>query len=217
MVKPTPLSAADVTMTGAVPVEVKITGCVDGVFIVVLPNGTLLGLMVNVGVAAFSCSAKLLELPAPLAVMVATCADRTDDTFAVNTALVAFAGTTTAAGTITAALLLARLRLMPPLPAAVVNVTTQAELPVPVMDALLQESAANEAEEVPVWTGSVMLAGTFCSAFGLTTPTVTLVVPGGMLMVPWSSAKEMKTVETLTPADCNCEVETKPEPCMTIE
>jgi sulfur carrier protein ThiS len=47
------------------------------------------------------------------------------------------------AGTVTAALLLARLTLKPPLPAAAVSVTVQLSLPDPVIDALLQESALN--------------------------------------------------------------------------
>ena len=83
-------------------------------------------------------------LPA-LAVSVTACAVVTDDTVAVNPALVAFAGTTSVAGTVTAALLLARLTLKPPLPAAAVSVTVQLSLPDPVIDALLQESALNAA------------------------------------------------------------------------
>jgi hypothetical protein len=67
----------------------------------------------------------------------------TDDTVAVNPALLALAGTVTVAGTVTAALLLARLTLKPPLPAAAVSVTVQLSLPDPVIDALLQESALN--------------------------------------------------------------------------
>ena len=57
MVKPVPLSAAELMVTGAVPVELNVTGCVDDVFTVTLPNVRLPGLMVNVGTAAFSCRA----------------------------------------------------------------------------------------------------------------------------------------------------------------
>jgi hypothetical protein len=46
-------------------------------------------------------------------------------------------------------LLLARLTLKPPLPAAAVNVTVQLSLPGPVIDALLQESALNAPSAVP--------------------------------------------------------------------
>ena len=143
IVKPVPLSVAELMVTGAVPVEVNVTGSVDAVFTVTLPNAKLAGLMVNVGTAAFSCSAKVLETPPALAVRVTDCAVVTDDTVAVNPALVALAGTTTVAGTVTEALLLVRPTLTPPLPAAELSVTVHVSLPAPVMDALLQESPLN--------------------------------------------------------------------------
>jgi len=69
----------------------------------------------------------------------------------VNPAVVAFAGTVTVAGTVTAALLLARLTLRPPLGAAADSVTVHASDPDPVMDPLLQESTFNAAgAAVPV-------------------------------------------------------------------
>jgi hypothetical protein len=86
----------------------------------------------------------LNTLPA-LAVIVTACAVATEDTVAVNPALVAFAGTVTALGTVTAELLLDRLTLRPPLAAAPFSVTVQASVPDPVMDALLQESALSAA------------------------------------------------------------------------
>jgi hypothetical protein len=153
IVKPVPLNVAELMVTGAVPVEVNVTASVEAVFTVTLPNGRLAALTVNVGTAAFSCSAKLLETLPALAVRVTACAVVTDDTVAVNPALVALAGTTTVAGNVTAALLLARATLKPPLPAAAVNVTVQASLPDPVIDALLQDSAlsaAGTAVPVPV-------------------------------------------------------------------
>ena len=143
IVKPVPLSVAELMVTGAVPVEVNVTGSVDAVFTVTLPNAKLAGLIVNVGTAAFSCSAKVLETPPALAVRVTDCAVVTDDTVAVNPALVALAGTTTVAGTVTEALLLVRPTLTPPLPAAELSVTVQVSLPAPVMDALLQDSPLN--------------------------------------------------------------------------
>jgi len=85
-----------------------------------------------------------------LAVSVTACADVTDDTLAVNPALVALAGTVNVAGTAAAALLLARLTLKPPLPAAAVSVTVQLSLPGPVIDALLQESTLSAPSVVPV-------------------------------------------------------------------
>src|SRR6204780_1184749 len=138
-------------VTGAVPLELSVTGNVVGVFSVTLPNARLAGLMVNVGTAAFNCRAKVFDTPPALAVRVTACAVVTEDTVAVNPAVVAFAGITTVAGTVTAALLLVKPTLKPPLPAAVVSVTVHASLPAPVTDALLQDNALNAAgTAVPV-------------------------------------------------------------------
>ena len=151
MVKPVPLSVAELMVTGAVPVEVNVTGSVVGVFTVTLPNAKLAGLMLSVGTAAFSCRAKVLETPPALAVRVTACAVVTDVTVAVNPALVALAGTTTVAGTVTAVLLLVRPTLTPPLPAAELSVTVQLSLPAPVSEALLQVKELNvPATAVPV-------------------------------------------------------------------
>jgi hypothetical protein len=84
----------------------------------------------------------LNTLPA-LAVIVTACAVATEDTVAVNPALVASAGTVTVLGTVTAALLLDRFTLSPPLGAAAVNVTVHASVPDPVMAPLVQYSALN--------------------------------------------------------------------------
>jgi hypothetical protein len=54
--------------------------------------------------------------------------------------LVALAGTVTVAGRATAALLLERLTLSPPVPAAVLRFTVQASVPDPVIETLVQES-----------------------------------------------------------------------------
>ena len=141
------------TASGAVPVEINVTGSVDAVFTVTLPNATLVGLIVNVGTAAFSCRAKLLEMLPALAVSVTACAVVTDDTVAVNPALVALAGTTTVLGTVTAGVLLVRPTLRPLLPAAELSVTVQVSLPAPVMEPLLHDNelnAAGTAVPVPV-------------------------------------------------------------------
>jgi hypothetical protein len=161
IVKPVPLSVPELMVTGVAPVEVNITGSVVGVFTITLPNAALAGLMVSVGPAGvgpamFSCRAKLLETLPALAVRVTACADVTDDTLVVNPALLVFAGTITLVGTVAAAALLARLTLKPPLPAAAVSVTVQLSVPAPVNDALLQESALNDAS--PAVAG---LAGLF--------------------------------------------------------
>jgi hypothetical protein len=68
----------------------------------------------------------------------------------VNPALTAPAGTVTVLGTITAELLLDRFTISPPLGADVVSVTVQTSVPNPVMAPLLQDSALNAAEPVPV-------------------------------------------------------------------
>ena len=89
-------------------------------------------------------------MPPALAVIVTACAITTEDTVAVNPALVAFAGTVTVLGTVTAELLVDRFTLSPPFGAAAVSVTVHASVPDPVMTALLQLSALNAVEPVPV-------------------------------------------------------------------
>jgi hypothetical protein len=132
-------------VTASIPEEVSVTGSVETVFNVTSPNVRLAGLIVNCepAAAAFSCKAKVLETLPELAVRVTACAAVTADTVAANPALVALAGTTTVAGTVTAALLLARFTLRPPLPAAAVRATVQLSLPDSVIEALVQESELN--------------------------------------------------------------------------
>ena len=151
--KPLPVSVAALTVTGAVPVEVKVTECVTAVFTVILPNVRLVVLMLSVGTAAFNCRTTLLETPPSLASNVTVSGFVTHDTIAVKLALVAFAGTVTVAGTFTAVPLLDRFTLNPPLGAAALNVTVQTSVADPVIDPLLQESplsAAAAASPVPL-------------------------------------------------------------------
>lgn len=70
-VKPLPLMAAALTVTGAVPVEVRITDCVAGVFRVTFPNATLVALMLSVGTPVPSCRLKVCATLPALAVNVA--------------------------------------------------------------------------------------------------------------------------------------------------
>ena len=49
---PDPLNAAELIVTGAVPVEVNVIGYVEVVFTVTLPNVRLAELIVNCGLAA---------------------------------------------------------------------------------------------------------------------------------------------------------------------
>ena len=141
IVKPVPVRVAALIVTGMLPVDVSVTDFVAGVFRFTLPKVTLVALRLSVGWAAFNFRVKLVETLFADAVSVTDCAELTDETFAVKLAVVAFAATVTVAGTVTAALLLARLTLTPPLPAAALNVTVQASVPDPVMVPLLQVSA----------------------------------------------------------------------------
>ena len=48
-VNPLPLNVAELMVTGAVPVEVNVTGCIDAVFTVTSPNVKLAVLIVSCG------------------------------------------------------------------------------------------------------------------------------------------------------------------------
>jgi hypothetical protein len=89
--------------------------------------------------AGFSCKLKDCDPPPALAVREAVCAVLTEATVAENPALVEFAGTATVPGTLTAALLLDRVTVVPPLGAAEDRVTVQASDPAPVIEPLLHE------------------------------------------------------------------------------
>jgi len=54
-VKPVPLMAAELMVTGAVPVELRVSDRVEAVFNVTLPKLIVLVLILSVGVAALSC------------------------------------------------------------------------------------------------------------------------------------------------------------------
>jgi hypothetical protein len=136
--KPVPVTAAEFTVTAAPPVDDRVTVCVVGVLSAVLPNETLVALMLRTGAAVFNWSAKLIDTVPVVAVSDAVCAVLTDDTVALNPALVAEAGTVTEAGTETALLLLARPTATPPVGAEPVRVTVHASVPAPVIEALLQ-------------------------------------------------------------------------------
>ena len=64
IVKPVPVSAAELMVTGAVPVDVNVTGCVDAVSTVTLPNVRLAALTVNCGFD--------IAVPVPLRLTTAT-------------------------------------------------------------------------------------------------------------------------------------------------
>ena len=151
--KPAPVSVTPLIVTGTVPVEVKVTGCIAGVLTGTSPNATLVALMLSARIAAFSCKVTFFITLPSFAVIVTGCAVATEDTVAVKVTLVAFASTVTALGTVTAELLLDRLTVSPLPGAAAVSVRVQTSVPDPVMAPLLQYiplSAEEEAGAVPV-------------------------------------------------------------------
>jgi len=93
-----------------------------GVFNATLPNARLVGLTVNVPTAAFSCKAKVLEMPPALAVSVTACTDVTDDTVAVNPALVRISPSTVTLRRTIRRIVARQFTVKPPLPALAVNV-----------------------------------------------------------------------------------------------
>jgi hypothetical protein len=148
--KPVPEGVAELTVTAAVPVELRVIACVLAEFTATFPKARLLELMFKVGTEAFNCRAAFKEMPLALAVRVADCVVDTDAMAAEKLAELAPAGTTIEAGTVTDELLLARLTENPPLAAAAFSITVQASVPAPVMDEFAQESAAGTGRPVPL-------------------------------------------------------------------
>ena len=110
----------------------------------------VVALTLSVGTSAPSDRAKVFATLPALAVRVAVCAVLTEETVAVKLAVVEPAATVTVAGTVTALLLLARLTLKPPVPAAAFRVTVQLSLPAAVMEPLAQLSALSMGVPVPL-------------------------------------------------------------------
>src|SRR5579863_1786205 len=136
-----PLTAAELTVTEAVPVELNVIGCATGVFTTAVPNPIDVAFSVRAAEAALSCSERVLEVLPPVAVRITDCAALTAAVFAVNVAFVAVAGTITEPGTVTELLLLARLTFTPPVGAAPDRLTVHGSASDPVMEVLLQETA----------------------------------------------------------------------------
>jgi hypothetical protein len=139
--KPVPVAVIDFTVTAAVPLEVRVTVCVVGVFTATPPKEMLVALRVRADAAAFSCSETAFEVLPVVAVSVADCALLTAAAFAVNDALAAVAGTITELGTVTALLLLARDTLTPPVGADPDKLTVHVSASDPVIEVLLQFTA----------------------------------------------------------------------------
>jgi hypothetical protein len=157
MLKPAPVSVPALMVSVDVPEEVRVTDSgVAAVFTVTLPNAMLLVLRLRLGSAVtggiFPCSsrAKVFESLPAVAVRVAVCAVVTGEMVAEKATLVALAGTVTVAGRATAASLLERLTLSPPIPAAPFRFTVQELVPAPVIEALVQASAEIVAGELNV-------------------------------------------------------------------
>jgi hypothetical protein len=149
-VKPVPLTVTALTVTAAVPVDVRINDWVAGEFKFTLPKAIVAAFMLSVGTPAPNCNAKVFATPPALAVSVTVCPELTEDTVAVKIPVVDPAATVTVAGTVTAELLLARLTANPPLAAATFSVTVQLSLPALVIDPLLQLSPLNTGTPVPL-------------------------------------------------------------------
>ena len=70
--KPAPDSKGLLTVTGAVPLEVRMTDCgAAAAFICTLPKARFVALTVSAGTAAFNCSEKVCDTLPELAVSVA--------------------------------------------------------------------------------------------------------------------------------------------------
>ncbi|HEX4064418.1 MAG TPA: hypothetical protein VHZ09_00230, partial [Acidobacteriaceae bacterium] len=147
---PAPVRLPELTVKGAVPLDVRVIDWVAGELRLTLPNATLDAPTDNMAPYALSCSDALFVIPAAVAVMVAVCAVVTADAVAVKAALVAPVATVTDAATVSALLLLTRFTVSPPLGAAVVRLTVQASVVAPVRELLVQETALSATGAWPV-------------------------------------------------------------------
>lgn len=141
--KPEPATMAAVTVTGKLPDEERVSVCVATVFRFTFPNSRLVLLMASTGPDPANCKANDCITPPALAVNVAVCVKLTADTAALNSALVAPAGTVKVGGTTTALLLLAKPMTNPPLPAATFRNTVQLSFPLPAIELLAQVRPSN--------------------------------------------------------------------------
>jgi hypothetical protein len=148
--KPDPAVVAAFTVTAAVPVEVRVRDCVDGVLTLTLPKARLEVLTPNVGTDAVNCRVKVAAVPPAFAVRVADCTVLTEDTVAVKPAFVEPAGTVAEAGSVTAELLLARLTGNPPLAAAAFSMIVQLSVPAPVNEPVAQFRELSTGTPVPL-------------------------------------------------------------------
>jgi hypothetical protein len=201
MPKTVPLTLPPLIVSGAVPLEVRITGCVAVAFSVTLPNATFVVLRVSACVAALSCNAYVVEAPPAVAVRVAVWAVVTAVAVVVNAALEAPAAIVTDAGTVTALLLLARLTVTGLL-AADVSVAVHASVPAPVSDALLQETPLSVAPGWPVPL-SAIVGALEALLLIVTVPLTAPVDVGSKPMVSAAVCPGFSVIGALTPDTVN--------------
>jgi hypothetical protein len=139
--------------TGAVPLDVTVTDFVTAVPTETLPNANDEALRLSDGVPTdeldpLSLMIVVFDVDPCVAVSVTDCEAVTAATVAENVALFAPEATTTEAGTVTVALLLARITEKPVLGAAALKDTVQLSVPMPIMEELVQLSP--ESEGVPL-------------------------------------------------------------------
>jgi hypothetical protein len=130
--KPVPVSVAELTVKGAVPVDLSVTDWVVTLFTTTLPKARLLVFNAKVGVVGFNCTANVFETLLADAVSVPVCADATTATIAVKLAFLELAEMLIDAGTVMAASSLVRLTLNPPAGAGAESDTEQLSFPAPV-------------------------------------------------------------------------------------
>jgi hypothetical protein len=203
MLKPAPATVPALMVSGAVPVDIRVTDCgVAAVFTVTLPNAMLPVLSLKCGMKAFSSRAKVFETVPEVAVRVTVCAVVTEAMVAEKATLVALAGTVTVAGRVTAGLLLERLTLRPPLPAAELRVTVQASVPDPVIETLVQESVLGvpgAAVPVPVPLRLITAVGLEELLVRVSAPATVPVVEGWKLTVSVAVCPRLSVIGKLAP------------------
>ncbi len=135
---PVPATLAALTVTAEVPVEVRVSVWLVGVFTLTLPNDKLDELTASEIEAAFNCTLVDADTPVELAATVTACATFTAEAVAEKLPLVTPAASVIEAGTTNDELLLVRATVRPPLGTAIFVDTVQLSLPAPVMVLLAQ-------------------------------------------------------------------------------
>jgi hypothetical protein len=156
-VNPVPVTVAPLMVKAAVPVELRMTVFVAGVFTVALPKARLVILVLSVDTGTVNARAKVsVTLPA-VAVRIAVCAVETGVTFTVNWALLVPVCTSAAGPVVTAGLLLDRTTLKPGASAGPLSVSVQRSVPVPPIDALAQVKSISCGPPLPLSATTVVL------------------------------------------------------------